>query len=249
MIKTRLIRRKEQQEMPLFDGAFVENKPIPFPDINGTMAYSNLFYWANLEANRTGEFPLHEHKGFEIMTFIHKGHVEHFDTASMVWTPLQAGDIQVIQAGSGVEHAERIQEGTQLFQIWFDPDFSKTLKLQAQYKDYDKDTFITSSTKGIKETVYLFEGGSVQYLSQGLGVKKAHFEAGTHVLELDVKSIYSMYLLEGDFEFNDQKMHKDDFLICEDGNSLEIHVKKTAVLFIVQTPKSVTYSRFMDRYV
>ena len=248
MIRTKLIRRNQQQEMPLFNGAFVENKPIPFPDINGTQAYSNLFYWANLEAKRTGEFPLHEHKGFEIMTFVFKGSVEHFDTASLVWTPLQAGDIQVVQAGSGVEHAERIKEGTQLFQIWFDPDFSKSLKLQAQYKDYPKDTFTTSTTDGITQTTYLFEDGPVQYLSQGLSIKKMNFEKGKYFFKFDIESIYSMYLLEGDLAFGEQEMHKDDFLICEDGTVLEIHVENIVELFIIQTPKSVTYSRFMDRY-
>ena len=248
MKSIRLIRREEQQEMPLFDGAFVENKPIPFPDIHGTQAYSNLFYWANLQAKRTGEFPLHEHKGFEIMTFVMKGSVEHFDTASMVWTPLQEGDVQVIQAGSGVEHAERIQKGTQLFQIWFDPDFSESLKLQAEYKDYSKDTFLTKTADGIKETVYIFEGGPVNCLSQGLGIKKMSFEQGKQSLSFDMESIYSIYLLEGELEFEEQVMSKDDFLICKELDSLAIDVKKTAVLFIVQTPNLVTYSRFMDRY-
>ena len=244
----RLIRRNQQQEVPLFDGSFLENKPIPFPDINGTLAYSNLFYWANLEAKKTGEFPLHEHKGFEIMTFVIKGSVEHFDTASMIWTALQAGDIQVIQAGSGVEHAERIEEGTQLFQIWFDPDFSISLKLKAQYKDYPKETFITSIRNGIEETAYLFKGGPVKYLSQGLSVKKMSIEKGKHFLEFDIESIYSIYLLEGGLAFDEQEMYKDDFLICEDGDGLEIHVEYRVELFIIQTPKSVTYSRFMDRY-
>ena len=76
--------------MPLFGGAFVENKPIPFSDRGKTTAYSNLFYWAHLEAEETAEFPLHPHEGFEIMTFVFKGSVEHFDTASKVYTPLNA---------------------------------------------------------------------------------------------------------------------------------------------------------------
>lgn len=249
MIKTRLIRRDQQQELPLFNGAFIENKPIPFPDINGTKAYSNLFYWANLEAKRTGEFPLHEHKGFDIMTFVFKGSLEHFDTASMVWTPLQEGDMQVIQAGSGVEHAERIQEGTQLFQIWFDPDFSKTLKLQAQYKDYAKDTFIQKTTERTTETAYIFEDGPVTCQTQELGIKKVGFIKGKHFLTFDMDSVYSIYVLEGDLILNEEELHKDDFLICEDGESLSIEAKKRVELFIVQTPKAVTYSRFMDRYI
>ena len=85
--------------MPLFNGAFLENKPIPFPDRGETTAYSNLFYWAHLEAFETAEFPLHPHEGFEIITFVFKGSLEHYDTATKVWTVLDAGGVQVIQAG------------------------------------------------------------------------------------------------------------------------------------------------------
>ncbi|PHS56258.1 MAG: hypothetical protein COB17_09615 [Sulfurimonas sp.] len=134
----RYLQKEEQELMPLFDGAFIENKPIAFPNREGTTAYSNLFYWAHLEAYETSEFPLHPHEGFEIMTFVFKGSIEHYDTATKIWTALGEGGVQVIQAGSGVEHSERISKGTELFQIWFDPDFSKTMKKNATYKDYKK---------------------------------------------------------------------------------------------------------------
>ena len=135
------LKKEQQQIMPLFNGAFVENKPIPFPNRSESKVYSNLFYWAHLEANRTAEFPLHPHEGFEIMAFILKGSLEHSDSLSDSYTTLSAGGVQVIQAGSGVQHAERIIKGTHIFQIWFDPDFSKTINNKAQYKDYQANKF------------------------------------------------------------------------------------------------------------
>ncbi len=75
------LKKEDQELMPLFSGAFLENKPIPFPNRSGTQAYSNLFYWAHLEAFETAEFSLHPHKGFEIMTFVFEGSLEHYDTA------------------------------------------------------------------------------------------------------------------------------------------------------------------------
>jgi len=106
MSKLMHLKKDQQQLMPLFNGAFIENKPIPFPYGRKSYAYSNLFYWAHLIARETAEFPLHPHEGFEIMTFVLKGSLEHYDTATKVWTPLSSGGVQVIQAGSGVQHSE-----------------------------------------------------------------------------------------------------------------------------------------------
>jgi len=97
-------RKSEQQIQTLFNGAFTENKPIAFPDVNGTTSYSNIFYWAHLVAHETAEFPLHPHEGFEILTFVFKGTLSHFDTASNVYRPLKAGSVQATQTGSGVSH-------------------------------------------------------------------------------------------------------------------------------------------------
>ena len=39
------------------------------------------------------------------------------------------GDVQIIRAGNGISHAEEIDDNSEIFQIWFDPNLSKTLKL------------------------------------------------------------------------------------------------------------------------
>lgn len=37
------------------------------------------------------------------MTFVLNGNIEHFDTATNVWTPIEEGGFQVIQSGSGLQ--------------------------------------------------------------------------------------------------------------------------------------------------
>ena len=64
MRKLKHLKKEQQQIEKLFNGAFTENKPIPFPNRNTTTVYSNLFYWAHLVAHETAEFPLHPHEGF-----------------------------------------------------------------------------------------------------------------------------------------------------------------------------------------
>ena len=242
------LKKEQQQIMPLFDGAFVENKPIPFPERGKTQAYSNLFYWAHLEADETAEFPLHPHEGFEIMTFVFKGSVEHFDTASKVYTPLTAGGVQVIQAGSGVSHSERIVKESELFQIWFDPDFSKSMKQNASYRDYQADEFDSEKIDGVEVLTYGKEKGPIDFQTQGIEIEKLSFISGEYTFALDKESVYSYYLLNGEIKINDEAFMKDDFIVFSDNESLNMTVNTSAELFVIKSPAEVSYRRLMDRY-
>ena len=248
MSKIKHLRKNDQQIELLFNGAFTENKPIAFPTRSGTSAYSNIFYWAHLVAHETAEFPLHPHEGFEIITFVLKGSVEHFDTASKIYTPLNAGDVQAIQAGSGVSHSERITKETELFQIWFDPDFSKTLKQNATYKDYAKKRFHSVSDEEKETLVYVGDGGTVNTITEGLEIKKITFKNGTFSEELDRASTYSYYLLNGEIDVDGDTLVKDDFYVLQDAKSVSFNVPNEAELFVIKTPTDVEYRRFIERY-
>jgi len=50
------------------------------------------------------------------MTFIFEGTVEHYDTLTKVWTPLKAGDFQIIQSNSGIRHQEKLSKDSRAFQ-------------------------------------------------------------------------------------------------------------------------------------
>lgn len=243
------LKKEQQQLMPLFGGAFVENKPIPFPDRGQTTAYSNLFYWAHLEAYETSEFPLHSHEGFEIMTFVFQGSLEHYDTASKVYTPLNAGGVQVIQAGSGVKHSERIVKGTKLFQIWFDPDFSKSMTKEATYRDYQAVEFKSANVDGIERLSYLGEKGAVDFQTRGIEIEKLNFASGEYKKKVEEESTYSYYLLSGEIKINDELVQKDTFLVLSDVNSVTFRVEKIAELFVIKSPSSVEYKRFIERYI
>jgi len=242
------VKKEQQQLAPLFGGAFIENKPIPFPDRGRTTAYSNLFYWAHLKAYETAEFPLHPHEGFEIMTFVIKGSLEHYDTASQVYTALYADGVQVIQAGSGVQHSERIIKGSELFQIWFDPDFSKSMTQDAVYIDYQADEFKSIKRDSLERISYLKPRGAIDFQTQGIGIEKLKFDSGHYVEELDKESTYSYYLLDGEMKINGEIVEKDSFLVLAEIDSVDFVVDESAELFIIKSPTKVNYRRFIERY-
>lgn len=73
-------------------------------------------------APRTGFAP-HPHADMEIITFVRTGAISHEDSLGNKGRT-EAGDVQVMSAGTGIRHSEHNHEDveTTLFQIWIIPD-------------------------------------------------------------------------------------------------------------------------------
>lgn len=73
-------------------------------------------------APKTG-FPTHPHNDMEIITYVRKGAITHRDSMGNEGRT-EAGDVQVMSAGSGIQHSEYNleDEETQIFQIWIIPE-------------------------------------------------------------------------------------------------------------------------------
>ncbi|NHN87780.1 pirin family protein [Acetobacter conturbans] len=67
-------------------------------------------------------FPPHPHRDMEIITYVRTGAITHEDSLGNKGRT-EAGDVQVMSAGTGITHAEynREDEPTTLFQIWILP--------------------------------------------------------------------------------------------------------------------------------
>ena len=68
-------------------------------------------------------FPPHPHRDMEIITYVREGAISHKDSLGNAGRT-EAGDVQVMSAGTGIQHAEYNleDEPTTLFQLWIVPD-------------------------------------------------------------------------------------------------------------------------------
>jgi redox-sensitive bicupin YhaK (pirin superfamily) len=84
--------------------------------------WGNLRVWNDDTIQPKSGFPPHPHRDMEIITYVRKGAITHQDSLGNTGRT-EAGDVQVMSAGTGVRHSEYNleEEVTQIFQIWIIP--------------------------------------------------------------------------------------------------------------------------------
>ncbi|MEZ4777112.1 MAG: pirin family protein [Bacteroidia bacterium] len=226
-------------------GAILENKPIGFPREGGVgMPYSNLFYWAHAWSDQGSTIGEHPHQGFEIMSFVLKGDIEHYDSKYQRWLPLKAGDVQIIRAGSGISHAEKMNAGSHIFQIWLDPNLRNTISQPASYDDYRSEDFPVTTTAGTTTTWYAGKQGPMRIETPGVEIRKISFEPGTYTLPALQDKIYSFYLIEGQGALSGETMNQDDFAIISDSDTINFEANTSTEVFVISSPAVLEYSSY-----
>jgi redox-sensitive bicupin YhaK (pirin superfamily) len=86
------------------------------------MGWGNIRVWNDDEIAAQSGFPPHAHDNMEIITYVREGAITHKDSMGNIGRT-EAGDVQVMSAGTGVTHSEYNLEDElcRLFQIWIMP--------------------------------------------------------------------------------------------------------------------------------
>jgi redox-sensitive bicupin YhaK (pirin superfamily) len=87
------------------------------------MGWGSLRVWNDDEIGAKTGFPPHPHADMEIITYVREGAITHQDSMGNKGRT-EAGDVQVMSAGSGIRHSEYNleDETTRIFQIWIQPE-------------------------------------------------------------------------------------------------------------------------------
>jgi quercetin 2,3-dioxygenase len=87
------------------------------------MGWGAIRVWNDDTIAAKSGFPPHPHRDMEIVTYVRTGAITHQDSMGNKGRTA-AGDVQVMSAGRGVQHAEYNleDEATTLFQIWIETD-------------------------------------------------------------------------------------------------------------------------------
>ena len=240
----RIISKENQAKGNFNNGEILENKPIGFPQDGGTVKpYSNLFYWAHAwTPGKKSKIGLHPHKGFEICSFILKGNINHYDNKIDDWITLDEGDVQIIRSGSGISHAEEIDENSEIFQIWFIPDLSVSLYENASYNDYKKDEFPVESNQNFTKKIIKGNKSPLSMNSEKIEINQ--YEINTDKIEISTSSnfTHSFFIIDGKISLENQKMEKSDFAILNNSNKIMIESSSNSIVFEIKSPSIPTYN-------
>jgi hypothetical protein len=184
------------------------------------MGWGAIRVWNDDEiAGRSG-FPPHPHSDMEIITYVRQGAITHQDSMGNQGRT-EAGDVQVMSAGTGVRHAEYNlePETTTLFQIWVQTD-----KPGAQpswgAKQFPKDdragSFVTLASG--------FDGdGDALKINAAARVMGATLKAGeSATLDLDPKRHAYLVPVGGAIEVNGRRAEPRDGVAVTGEERIEI---------------------------
>jgi redox-sensitive bicupin YhaK (pirin superfamily) len=89
----------------------------------GRMGWGALRVWNDDTIAPDTGFPPHPHADMEIITYVREGAITHEDNQGNRGRT-EAGDVQVMSAGTGIRHSEYNlePEATRIFQIWLIPN-------------------------------------------------------------------------------------------------------------------------------
>ena len=182
-------------------------------------------------------FGTHPHDNMEIITIPLSGSLEHKDSMGNHGV-IESGQVQVMSAGSGIQHSEfnhNKDQEVKLFQIWV---FPNKANVTPRYDQLDIPT-------GIRNEF-------VQILSpnpEDAGVW-IHQEAWFHTIEMDPgvnknyplrkkdNGVYIM-VIEGNVTIEGQELHTRDAIGVWDQPNLSVRAESAARLLLLEVPMSL----------
>jgi redox-sensitive bicupin YhaK (pirin superfamily) len=181
-------------------------------------------------------FGAHPHDNMEIISIPTSGDLEHKDNMGNTQV-IRQGDVQVMSAGTGIQHGEKNHSSSQpvkFFQIWVFPK-EKNVKPR-----YDQKNFSDSDKHNKLLTVVSPLGtndGGVQvhqdaWFSLGKLDKNTALDYELHKKE---NGIYA-FVIDGDVTINGEKLNRRDGLEITGNDKLYITADSDAELLLMEVP-------------
>lgn len=182
-----------------------------------------------------GKFQTHPHDNMEIITIPFTGAIEHRDSTGGAGV-IQAGDIQIMSAGTGVEHSEANASATEpvtLFQVWVFP------KVKNITPRYDQRSFDIADRIGQWQVVVSpREEDGALWINQDARFALTNLSAGNTLSYNNAFKGNGVFLvvIGGSVKVNDISLGRRDALGISETDSFSITAIEDAELLAVEIP-------------
>ncbi|AVR46675.1 hypothetical protein C7S20_16150 [Christiangramia fulva] len=181
-------------------------------------------------------FGTHPHENMEIISIPLKGEIRHKDSMDNTKV-IKAGEVQVMSAGTGVEHSEfnPSKEELNMLQIWIFPEKNG---LQPRYGQKDYSSLLKKNELINIVTPKNDEAENALWINQNAYLHLGEFESGRKIeYELKDKShgVY-VFLIEGEAEIDNSVLRKRDAIGIKATESFSIMFKNQSKVLLIEVP-------------
>lgn len=181
-------------------------------------------------------FGTHPHANMEIITIPLEGGLQHKDSMGNEGV-IRFGEVQVMSAGTGIEHSEMNASATEqakTLQLWVFPE------LENVTPRYDQKAFNLEKNKNSFVTVVAphdRQDGNALWVYQQTFLKLGIFDAGaqTYTVNNPGNGAY-IFLLEGEIEIGGQTLNPRDAIGITDFSAFEIIINQQSKILLVEVP-------------
>lgn len=180
-------------------------------------------------------FGTHPHDNMEIITIPLEGDLAHKDSMGNAAT-IKTGDVQVMSAGTGIQHSEfnpNHDQHTKLFQIWL---FPKYRNVEPRYQQITLDKALQKND--FAQILSPNPDDAGVWIHQDAWFYLSDFDAGFSkklALKKEGNGFYVMNI-EGEIEIGGQKLKKRDALGLWDVPEIEIKANTAAKFLVMEIP-------------
>ena len=187
-------------------------------------------------AGGTG-FGTHGHANMEIITIPLEGGLQHRDSMGNEGV-IRFGEVQVMSAGSGVEHSEMNaskEEQAKTLQLWVFPDRENAIPRYDQ-KSFDIENQINTFVNIVSPND--MNDGNALWVYQKTLFHLGIFDSNTttnYSVQIPKNGVY-LFLIEGEILINNQVLKARDAMGITDFDSVEIQIISKSKILLVEVP-------------
>ncbi|MDP2067813.1 MAG: pirin family protein [Lutibacter sp.] len=183
-------------------------------------------------------FGTHPHDNMEIITIPLSGALKHKDSMGNKWIAIEAGEVQVMSAGSGLQHSEMNNspnEEIELFQIWIFPDKNDVeprydqLKFDPSERKNKLQILVSSIDDDVKNTLKIHQDALISSIDLD---ENSDFN---YTLKSENHGLYVM-VVEGEIDIENENLGKKDAIGISDAKSVNIKAKSASELLFIEVP-------------
>ncbi|MDX8388032.1 MAG: pirin family protein [Ghiorsea sp.] len=219
------MKRVKALTVPEGDGVVVK-RLMP---VHGLMNYDPFVLMDHFDID-AGGFPDHPHRGFEGVTYMLDGGMQHADNLGNR-SIVTGGGVQRFTAGKGIVHSEMPQGRAQGIQLWVNLP-QRLKKLDASYQQVDAVDMPVDMEGGVTVRTMVGEGSPTQLQTPTLYLDVSLDAESQYQREVPVEFRGFVYVLEGSITLNSEGFKTSEAGFFDKGEDLNIQANTDSRIII-----------------